>query len=139
MSTTEIQDLISKPYNPKRCQSYRVAYTDLFNETVSKCNCNCPTLYNRIKNRLNQGMANNKPNKNISTGKFERKMQVEPSVEVSALEPLDIETVRQELIQGYYYPERVRAAYELISGTDNPANIITMKRTIINYGNSNNT
>lgn len=47
-----------------------------------------------------------------------------------------INKVREEIYAGYYYPERIQKAYSIITGIQEPsANIVTMKRAIINYNN----
>ncbi len=150
MDITQIEQLVSKGYAPNKCPQYKQAFQILFNKSAGSCNCNCSDVYNKIKaeiDNMTKGKLKN-PNqtKESGTGKFQKilkdnpikvePVQVQAEVQSTVLDENDkvafIFKCKEELIQGYYYPDRIKKAYEFITGNSD-VNIQAMRRAIISY------
>lgn len=149
MTIEEIKNLVDAGYNLSMFKQYREAFRVLFNRNAPTCNCDAAAVYNRIKNEIYKTeINNNNTNSNTDTtmrkrklknpnqtkdpvsGKFQKLDTDKPKPELTKEE--FIQQVRSELIQGYSDLERIKKAYQAITGMES-ANLLIMRRTIINY------
>jgi len=71
---------------------------------------------------------NNKQQDKDTKGRFSKKIEPET---VLVTDENYVKQVQQELYDGYQDIERIRKAYQLITGINEPANYWTMRRTIL--------